>query len=506
MWKALRLQGNDGWLEEAIAHGTLRAVTDGSYIRELHPELCSAAFILECSEGGDRMIGSFPEGTVEASVYGGEMLGLLAIHLILAAVNKLQHDLHGHVRIFSDCLGALGKVAFLPTSRVPSNTKHSDILKLLMIHCNNFSFSCAYLHVIAHQDDHEVYHRLAREAQLNCQVDYEAKTVIWGLEGKLPPAQDMFPLEPMAIILGRKKLTTTSGSALRYWAHRNIARRFYAKQKILFPDQFDEVAWKTIHEALWEIPRMFQLWGAKQVLDIAGTNEMQARYKEHHDKMCPSCSIAIETCAHVLFCREEGRLDVLDRSIDLLDDYLIHSKTNRELRYCLIDFACGQGQVTMWEIVRGKGPAWQRLAISQDKIGWRRFMEGMISKKILNVHYSTSFESEDDMPSPTKWAKGLVVKLMEVTHGQWLYRNVHVHDAVSGSLANAKKEELKRAIKDELALGGEGLAEEDLYLLEINLDELDTSSGESQIYWLMAIRAARAWRTLQQNSNNNTTN
>jgi hypothetical protein len=78
-----------------------------------------------------------------------------------------------------------------------------------------------------------------------------------------------------------------------------------------------------------------------------------------------------------------------------------------------------------------------------------------------------------------------------------LYRNVHVHDCVSGALATARKEELQRAIEDELELGGEGLAEEDLYLLEINLDDLETTSGELQAYWLLSIRAAREWRRLQ---------
>jgi hypothetical protein len=37
------------WLQHAILEGALVAVTDGSYIRELYPNLCSAAFILECS-------------------------------------------------------------------------------------------------------------------------------------------------------------------------------------------------------------------------------------------------------------------------------------------------------------------------------------------------------------------------------------------------------------------------------------------------------------------------
>ncbi|KAL3776867.1 hypothetical protein ACHAWO_000595 [Cyclotella atomus] len=144
----------------------------------------------------------------------------------------------------------------------------------------------------------------------------------------------------------------------------------------------------------------------------------------------------------------EGRVDVLEKSIDLLDDWLIEQGTDEELR-----------------------AKFQRMARSQDEIGWRQFMEGMVSKKILNVHYSTSNDSEEDMPVPSLQMK---------------------------ALATAKKEELQKAIDDELELGGEGLAEEDLYLLEINLDDLVTMSGEDQTSWLMAIRAARVRRTLQQ--------
>jgi hypothetical protein len=325
-----------------------------------------------------------------------------------------------------------------------------------------------------------------------------AKDVLWGLEGQAPPPQEMLPLEAVGVFAGRAKITSGPGETLRFWSARSVARRVFMKYKILQPDAFDEVAWHTVHHALWDIPRMFQIWAAKQVMNLAGTNEMQSRYKEGHDYRCPSCNCAVETCGHVLFCREEGRVDVLEKSIDLLDDYLIDQGTDEELRFCLVDYARGRGGVTMYDLCHNKNRQFQRMAQSQDIIGWRRFMEGMISKEILNVHYSSSFNSEDDMPEPSKWAKGLVVKLLETTHGQWLYRNIQVHDAISGALSTAKKEELQKAIEDELELGGEGLAEEDLYLLEINLDDLATSSGEDQTYWLLAIRAAREWRRLQQ--------
>ena len=66
-----------------------------------------------------------------------------------------------------------------------------------------------------------------------------------------------------------------------------------------------------------------------------------------------------------------------------------------------------------------------------------------------------------------------------------------VHDVVSGTLVTAKKEEFQRLIEDQIDLGEESLEEEDRYLLEINLEDLEMTSGESQRYWLLVIQAAR---------------
>ena len=47
-------------------------------------------------------------------------------------------------------------------------------------------------------------------------------------------------------------------------------------------------------------------------------------------------------------------------------------------------------------------------------------------------------------------------------------------------------------------LGGTGLDEQDRYLLEINVGDLDMSSGEDQYYWLLTIQAARFDRRLKE--------
>ncbi len=57
----------------------------------------------------------------------------------------------------------------------------------------------------------------------------------------------------------------------------------------------------------------------------------------------------------------------------------------------------------------------------------------------------------------------LITKLLEVTHGQWLYPNIQVHNKVSGMLA-IRKEEIQMEIEEQQVLGLEGLLDEDCHL------------------------------------------
>ena len=70
-------------------------------------------------------------------------------------------------------------------------------------------------------------------------------------------------------------------------------------------------------------------------------------------------------------------------------------------------------------------------------------------------------------------------------------RNFLIHDNVGGMLALERKEDLQVAIEEQQAMGLEGLAEEDKYLMEISLGDLETTSGDYQAYWLLAVKAAR---------------
>jgi hypothetical protein len=129
-------------------------------------------------------------------------------------------------------------------------------------------------------------------------------------------------------------------------------------------------------------------------------------------------------------------------------------------------------------------------------------MEGMLSVELIELQKYALVEATSRL-TIDKWAKELVIRLLEITHGQWLYRNVMVHDRTAGELASKRKEELRRGLEEQLELGEEGLEDEDKYLLEINLDDLGTSSGEDQTYWLLALEAAREARTLRLSHSDN---
>jgi hypothetical protein len=129
LWEHLSITGGFDWLHEAIKDGTQVAVTDGFYICKSHPNLCSVAFVMECAKGQGRLIKSFLEALLVANVYWGELLGLMAIHLILLSIDRIHCNLSRSVEVASDCLGALKHVTHLPPYRIPLHCQHSDILK-----------------------------------------------------------------------------------------------------------------------------------------------------------------------------------------------------------------------------------------------------------------------------------------------------------------------------------------------------------------------------------------
>jgi hypothetical protein len=138
----------------------------------------------------------------------------MAIHLILKAINEVNTYLRGSVHILSDCLGALKKIEDLPPYGIPTQYSHSDFLKNIMVNCSGLLFNWIFSHLKAHQDDNKKYSDLSWDAQLNCQMDYLAKSAIYEAPHTQYEWTKCSPLEPLCVLLGPNKVTLDKGDQL----------------------------------------------------------------------------------------------------------------------------------------------------------------------------------------------------------------------------------------------------------------------------------------------------
>ncbi len=460
LWDNLAISGDISWIDESIADNSCVTVMDGSYMKEIYPNLNSEAFVFECSKGRGRLMGTFVKATTDVGSYRGELLGLMAIHLILHGIHEVRPGLVGSVHNLLDCLGALHKVENLPPYQIPTQCSHSNILKTIMTNCSRLSFTRIFSHVKAHQDNGVEYGSLSRNAQLNCQMDYHAKKAIWEMTPEPEAPTRRFPLEPICVFLGKNKLTSDKGESLKFWVQQHQAQAYYHNVDIMYGPQFDTIDWEMVHTALCRVPQMFQIWACKQVMDIAPTNGNRP-WEKDLCSLCPSCAQVNETCLHILFCNHAGQVDGLMKSIlDLLGQWLVEVDTYPDLSDCIVEYARGRGQLTMSEVCRGMDYHYTKMMDEQDAIGWRRFMEGMVCRSIRRIQelYMTMDGSN---LSPEQWTVGVVTKLLEATHGQWLYQCVQIQDRLNGTQVMLWKEELQREIESQQEIGMEGLMEED---------------------------------------------
>ena len=93
-------------------------------------------------------------------------------------------------------------------------------------------------------------------------------------------------------------------------------------------------------------------------MGIAGTKE----WDKSEVRKCPSCTIAQDTCGHVLFCDHVGRVETLKHTIDLMESWLEDADTDPDLLDCITEYAHGRGGRSMLEICTGLGEEYAIMA------------------------------------------------------------------------------------------------------------------------------------------------
>ncbi len=79
------------WLKEALEKWTAILATDGSYSRTRGAHISGAGWVIACQKTQKVLKGLFFKKSRDPSPYRGELLGLVALHLIILHIRKYYH-------------------------------------------------------------------------------------------------------------------------------------------------------------------------------------------------------------------------------------------------------------------------------------------------------------------------------------------------------------------------------------------------------------------------------
>jgi hypothetical protein len=160
------LKGSFSHVIEAVHNGKAKWVTDHSVDRTRSPNIFSAGWIIFCPDTQSFLRGSFYEVSPDASAYRGKLLGLTALHLIALAI-KIHFTLDGPFgTIHCDNEHALGK-ARIYRCRIPSGSRHADLLGLLCSLKHSLHSTFTYYHIYSHANNKKLWHQLTLIEKLN---------------------------------------------------------------------------------------------------------------------------------------------------------------------------------------------------------------------------------------------------------------------------------------------------------------------------------------------------
>ena len=197
-----------------------------------------------------------------------------------------------------------------------------------------------------------------------------------------------------------------------------------------------------------------------------------------------------------MICPDEGRTKLLSKNVADLTAWMSRdNQTDPEIQYWIPKYILMQGACPLSEM-GFMSPQFKALAASQDIIGWREFTEGHISTHFYTIQsfhlaMSRSYLNGED------WSKQFISKILQITHAQWIFRNISLHDKTQGYLRNKKADEILQIINEFADVPPEEIPDDSRFLLEINFTDLTKSHLETQTYWILAMEAAIKAKSLE---------
>eukprot|EP00956_Cyclotella_meneghiniana_P027633 scaffold62402_cov42-Cyclotella_meneghiniana.AAC.1 len=493
MWDQLKCPLGIDVVVEALATGTAILVTDESYNRKVDSRVCGAGWLVHCTKLSKTVLeGSFYYTGDGAGSYRGELLGLLAIHVFLSRLEDFYGFEGGHsAQIACDNLSGLFK-SKEKRKKIPPGSKNADILRSLRRVHSTLKCQCSYVHVYGHQDRHKTWEQMSILERLNYRCDELAKQAVKrGIHlnhSASPMTRQLLPMESVAVSHGGQKISGECGSEIRYQIGKVQAREFYITKLGWYAAVFDNVDWAARDKVLSRKPDMFRMWVFKQSSGFISSGKNMKRWFGSEHSQCPNCGKDDEDSHHLMHCPDSGRFALFREEAQKLTVWLEMNHTDPILAKIISRYVMNRGSSRLADF-SNVPPEYYKFVYEQQLIGWDNFMLGQITTSLRPLQHSHLLSSPS-LLTVDDWLTNLINKLLHITHGQWIYRNISKHHATLGFIRKTERRNMLLEIDRLAQLTQEDVPEDSKFLLEIDFSSLRYADTCTQNYWVHAVKAA----------------
>ena len=479
-------------LIQEIKDGTAIAVSDGSYCPER--QIGSAAWTIQTTTTTSPQYlrgTSISPGSKEIqNAYRSELLGLLGILDALKVTCDYCELKRGKLTMACDGISALEQIQ-READKISCKWKQCDLISACIKLRQEIPIDICFQHVKGHQDESNTYEELTILEKANIWADDEAKTTLesfWRREDTT--IYNSSPLHPLAfptVLHKGDPIRSQVNKALYTQITSTALHNYWIKKGRYTNDNKSEICWMAYKHAMRNSSLTRRRFIAKWNAEFIGTGKNMTRWGLRLEGKCPFCLQDDENILHILQCTHHEAHTAWDKAMITWFKSLIQigidTTTIKGIRDELIlwkegsNDSCSSGDEQI-----------DKLLTSQRKLGWKQFMEGLLS----NQWYNLLITNNDYNRYKVIAIMSKIIRAnWEFIFNIWTERNSKLHDTDRIKEFEGRPD-LIEAIKNERRIGISRLPHNDFgYLFTMKEDTLFSRSLEGMKDWLAIIRGGR---------------
>ena len=496
LWTSLTMDGYDEgeWIYTSLMGGTLVIGHDGSYQGTVATDICAGSAVIHCVSTDQYAELTWVEKSDNktASNYRGEILGAIATQLLIKFAIE-GRDITGHKPLVLVC-DNMGVVKHGNEPRNPLSEKQSqaDLLGFLKNLISTSRVGMKLRHVHSHSDKHTRREDMNQDQLINDRADKIVGKALRAAIEENKFITSVFPGEKVSIQVSGVRISGSPKVAITEEWGKRVAIELFHQRKVVHKQLFPHIYWKGMTKVMRSFPVMFRTWITKHVSHFNGTNRQLSRRDPTIKNVCPNCNRPDESTSHINRCPDVGRRAVRSESVKELKKWLECEQTDPSVTHLICKYLNYHGDKKMLSLLsnRSTSSKYRAAVLLHDALGWTNFLEGRISVMWVELRRE-DIRVRKLQRNEDSWARGLMRRLLQMTHQQWSYRNATVHLKIDGCTRiehNQLLEEIDRCLDSDPGV----LLRDHRQLMFADFEKLAKGTVNDKQLWVAEFHAARS--------------